>query len=171
MEIRKTSLEDMAEVLEIIEYGRQLQRSQSGIVQWPDDYPGATDIHQDIEAGGSYVAYANEAEADLAAGTLLGTFFLQEEPDPYYENIAGAWLNEEPYVTIHRIASNGLAPGIGTKCIEWVMEHYDNIRIDTHKQNKPMRYIIEKLGFAYCGVIQVRDGTDRNAYHYVREEE
>lgn len=47
-----------------------------------------------------------------------------------------------------------------------------NLRIDTHEENKVMRHLIEKSGFAECGIIRVEDGSPRIAYQYVggREE-
>ena len=40
----------------------------------------------------------------------------------------------------------------------------DNLRIDTHKDNKIMINLIEKAGFERCGTIYVDDGTPRIAY-------
>lgn len=39
-----------------------------------------------------------------------------------------------------------------------------DIRIDTHKDNKPMLHLIRKNGFTRCGVIIVDDGTPREAF-------
>lgn len=36
--------------------------------------------------------------------------------------------------------------------------------IDTHKDNKITRHLIEKNGFAKCGIIYVADGSPRIAY-------
>ena len=41
-----------------------------------------------------------------------------------------------------------------------------NIRIDTHRDNRTMRHLIEKSGFARCGLIHVEDGSPRIAYQY-----
>ena len=52
--------------------------------------------------------------------------------------------------------------------MKWVQDQYDNVRIDTHEDNAPMKYVLEKLGFEYCGVIYLEDGDARDAYHYAR---
>ena len=79
----------------------------------------------------------------------------------------GAWLDDDPYVTIHRIASSGLAKGAAKDCINWCIEHYGNVRADTHPNNKAMQHVLESNGFARCGLIQLLDrpsDTTRIAY-------
>jgi RimJ/RimL family protein N-acetyltransferase len=36
--------------------------------------------------------------------------------------------------------------------------------VDTHQDNVVMQRILEKLGFTYCGIIFVANGTPRLAY-------
>ena len=43
-------------------------------------------------------------------------------------------------------------------------EAADDLRIDTHRDNAPMRGALEKLGFVPCGTVTVDDGTERIAY-------
>lgn len=72
---------------------------------------------------------------------------------------------------MHRIASNGKEKGVGQNLLKWVQERHSNIRIDTHKDNQPMKHILKKLGFQFTGVIKIENGEFRDAYHYVRKEE
>ena len=44
------------------------------------------------------------------------------------------------------------------------LEHCESLRADTHADNKIMQYLLEKNGFARCGIIHVEDGTPRVAY-------
>ena len=39
----------------------------------------------------------------------------------------------------------------------------DRIRIDTHRQNASMQRMLEKNGFAYCGIIYLQDGAEAGA--------
>ena len=39
-----------------------------------------------------------------------------------------------------------------------------NIRVDTHRDNKVMQHILTKQGFQRCGIIYVKNGTERIAY-------
>ena len=84
--------------------------------------------------------------------------------DPTYRVIEGSWLNDRPYGVIHRIGSNGKAKGIIPFVMEYAFSRIDNIKIDTHKDNRIMQHVLEKNGFKYCGVITIEDGTKRVAY-------
>ena len=44
----------------------------------------------------------------------------------------------------------------------------DNIRIDTHKDNKIMQGLLERHGFSYCGIIYLLNGAPRLAYQRLR---
>ena len=85
-----------------------------------------------------------------------------------YDVIEGKWLNDEPYGTIHRIASNGTEKGIMKICLDYCDNYVSNIRIDTHKDNKIMQHLLEKFNFKYCGIIYLSDGNPRLAYHRIK---
>lgn len=90
--------------------------------------------------------------------------------DPTYNTIyEGQWLNDAPYATIHRIASNGEVKGIFRLALQFALNRYDNIRIDTHHDNIVMRNAIMQNGFSYCGIIHCWNGDERMAYQYVKE--
>lgn len=170
MQIRKTKTSDVPDVLEMLNHGRSIIRDTGNTVQWTGEYPGKIDIEQDIQQDVSFICIATEADANanVQPGTPLATVAVMTAPEPTYQTIDGQWLNDEPYATIHRIATNGRVKGAGRFCIEWVLEHYDNVRIDTHEANKPMLYLIEQLGFQYCGQVIVHDGTPRMAFQKLR---
>ena len=87
--------------------------------------------------------------------------------DPTYAHIDGVWLDNDTYVTIHRIASSGLVRHAARDCIKWALKHYGNVRADTHPNNKAMQHVLESSGFARCGLIQLIDrpvDTTRIAY-------
>ena len=56
--------------------------------------------------------------------------------------------------------------GVAATCISWCLEKCGNIRIDTHRDNKVMQNILQKLGFTCCGVIYLENGAERLAYQY-----
>lgn len=85
----------------------------------------------------------------------------------YIEN--GAWLNDAPYVTIHRIAGDGRTHGILRCAADYCKSISANVRIDTHENNTTMQRQIEKNGFKRCGTIYVEDGSPRIAYHWTAE--
>lgn len=174
MRIRRATNADIPAIMAIFEHGRQVQRATGNLNQWAKGHPRQALVEQDIRQGASYVCVVDEEATDQqssdASGTVIATFAALEGEDPTYLQIEdGAWLNDSPYVTIHRISTNGAVKGAGQICMEWVLERYDNVRIDTHHLNQPMIHVVEKFGFKYCGVIYIADGTARNAYHYVKE--
>ena len=89
--------------------------------------------------------------------------------DPTYGEIDGAWLSDEPYCTIHRVASRGEAHGLTGEIFHWCMDRCGHLRIDTHADNKPMQRAIEKFGFVYCGIIKAHDGTPRIAFEKIEQ--
>jgi RimJ/RimL family protein N-acetyltransferase len=84
--------------------------------------------------------------------------------DPTYQKIEGTWLNDRPYGTIHRLASAGITTGVFQQCLDYCLTQINDIRVDTHADNTPMRKSIERAGFKRCGIIYVADGTPRIAY-------
>ncbi len=78
------------------------------------------------------------------------------------------WKDDDTYGTIHRLAGDGSAKGIATLCNEFCKKRINNIRLDTHQNNKAMQHLLKKNGFHECGIIYVADGSPRVAYQYRR---
>ena len=157
MEIRKTVREDLPRVMEIYEIARSFMRSHGNLHQWINGYPSRELIEEDIRQGGSYVC--------LEGGRIVGTFFYMEGEEPTYRVLdGGAWLNDQPYGVVHRLASDGSIPGVGTFCLAWSLERCGNLRIDTHRDNQVMQNLLKKLGFSYCGIVYMGDGSERVAF-------
>ena len=86
-------------------------------------------------------------------------------PDPTYAYIEGpGWLNERPYLTIHRIARADGFSGIFTAVMDFCAGYGKDIRIDTHEKNKPMLHLVRSNGFKECGVIYLQNGSPRIAF-------
>ncbi|MGX7349606.1 GNAT family N-acetyltransferase [Dolosicoccus paucivorans] len=167
MKIRKATLDDLNTLEAIFEHGRQVMRQAGNYAQWVNGYPSRELLTQDIQQGHSYVAIGEKDGEER----IYASFYLTTDPDPTYQVIEGAWLNDKPYATIHRIVSSGQRKGAGIECIQWVQSQYDNVRIDTHESNKLMQRILNKLNFKECGTIYVSDGSPRKAFHYAKKEE
>ena len=158
MEIRKTTVDDLGEVMEIYEGARQIMLEGGNFHQWPEGYPYEFIVLEDIHAGLSYVCVLD--------GEILAVFHFGMGPDKTYDRIDGSWLDSKPYGVIHRIArkKTDKAKGAGAFCLNWCYEKTKNIRIDTHRDNKPMGKLLEKLGYTYCGTIWIETGAERDAY-------
>jgi len=161
MEIRATQEKDLPLVMEAYCYARAFMRANGNVTQWIDGYPSEALIRQEMEAGHSFVCTDER-------GDILGTFCFILGEDPTYRQIyEGAWLNDKPYGVIHRLATNGRQKGVSEACLRWCFERWRNIRADTHQDNKVMQHILEKHGFRRCGIIYVKDGTERIAYQKI----
>lgn len=156
MQIRKSEFEDLDTILEIYEYARKQMKENGNPTQWGDNRPSEETIEKDIQNG---VSYCVEEDTNLVG---VFAFIIGEEPT--YSKIEGAWLNNETYGTIHRVASNGKKKGILQECLRFCENKISNIRIDTHHDNKIMQHLLEKNNYQKCGTIYVEDGTPRIAY-------
>ena len=90
-------------------------------------------------------------------------------PEPTYAEIDGCWMSEEPYGTIHRVASDGSKRGIFKEILNFCKERFSHLRIDTHADNHIMQHLVKKGGFEYCGIIHLENGSPRLAYEYIAE--
>ena len=170
MKIRKATVADIPAMMEIFDYGREVQRLFGNPNQWGANYPSEESIKEDIASGHSYVAVIEAKDgSDHSDGTIVATALISPIPDPYYDDLDGQWLSDDPYYVVHRLGSNGKLKGAGTQLLEWGIEQFSNIRIDTHALNDSMRYVLDKLGFIYVGTIVGRGGSPRVAYHIQKE--
>ena len=105
--IRKTRIEEIDCLMDIFEQGKRIMRKSGNKKQWTGGYPTKELIQKDIEAGNSYVCL-NEQEC------IIGTFTFIAGKDPTYARIyEGQWLDDEqPYATIHRLASTEDSHGV-----------------------------------------------------------
>jgi RimJ/RimL family protein N-acetyltransferase len=157
MEIAKASMEDMDVLLAMYAFAREFMRSTGNVTQWEETYPPESLLVESIEQGKQYVC--------LREQEIVGTFYFGVEEEVTYQRIVdGHWLNDRPYGVVHRLASNGKARGVARFCLAWCFEQCPNIRVDTHRDNRVMQKILEQAGYHYCGIIYVRNGTERLAF-------
>jgi maltose O-acetyltransferase len=150
--------------MSIYESARQFMRSRGNTSQWVNGYPSEELLREDIANGHLFVGCNS-------TGQILYVFAFIIGDDPTYQKIDGSWLNDRPYGTIHRLASAGLTNGVFQHCLDYCLTQIDEIRVDTHADNAPMRNAVERAGFKRCGIIYVADGTPRIAYQYDRTDE
>ena len=156
MEIRKTAIDDLDEVMKIYEYARGFMRKNGNPDQWGDNHPPRENIIQDIRTGKSYVLTDGKR--------IAAVFYYAIETEPTYAKIDGDWLNDKQYGIVHRIARGPNSAGAGEICLNWCLENCGNLRIDTHRDNAPMLKQLKKLGYVYCGIVWMEDGSERLAY-------
>ncbi|HHX52746.1 MAG TPA: GNAT family N-acetyltransferase [Erysipelothrix sp.] len=158
MKVRKTTPKDINELLEIFSRARKYMRENNNPHQWSDDYPSKEIIDKDISLNQSYVLVDENEE-------IVATMMYHIGIDETYNKIDGAWLNNDEYGVIHRIASKQNKRGSATELINWALKQCCNLRIDTHEENKPMIWLLNKHGFTQCGIIYLQNGDPRIAFH------
>ena len=163
MVIRPATEADIPAVLPVFEAAKAIMRADGNYDQWgAPGFPGDALLLRDIARGGGYVI-SSEAEGGVEK-SIVAYFALLPSPEPTYSHIDGAWLTDEPYGVIHRIASYPEVHGIFSAIIDFAAARYPHLRIDTHRDNRIMQHLIDAAGFTYCGIIWLEDGTERLAY-------
>ena len=172
MFIRPATEADLPALRPVFEAAKGIMRADGNLEQWAaPGFPGDALLLRDIARGGGYVISSEVEKSSVMPGStghlsprIVAYFALLPSPEPTYTHIEGAWLTDEPYGVIHRMASYPEEHGIFAAIIDFAAARYAHLRIDTHRDNRIMQHLIEKHGFTYCGVIWLEDGTDRLAY-------
>ena len=156
MVIRPATSADIPALRPVFEAAKGIMRADGNHDQWSaPGFPGDSLLLRDIAREGGFV---------IEDDALVAYFALLPSPEPTYDYIDGAWLTDEPYGVIHRMASYPEVHGIFSTIIDYAASRFAHLRIDTHRDNRIMQHLIEKHGFTYCGIIWLQDGTERLAY-------
>ena len=148
MQFRSTRASDVDRIMDILAEGRRAL-AELGIDQWQGGYPHREAIEIDRARGESYVVVDDE-------GTVVATAMVGFSGEGYYD------LNDACYGVVHRVAVSASCKGRGAAslllaCAEELTRDRgcESVRIDTHPGNLPMRRLLEKSGYAECGVIYI----------------
>ncbi len=159
--IRKANQQDLKEIWSVYRDAQAFMKATGNPNQWGDFYPTDAILAEDIEKQRLYVVVRDDV--------VCGVFFFDFAPDPWYSLIEdGAWISDEPYGVIHRVAAKSGAKGIFKECLEFSLTHTNHLRIDTHEDNKVMQHVLEKYGFKRCGIVYVHERkSPRIAYERI----
>ena len=182
MVIRPATAADIPALRPVFEAAKSVMRADGNLEQWSaPGFPDDALLLQDIDRGGGYVILCDKISPRASLGrddntvissgveggvekSIIAYFALLPSPEPTYDYIEGAWLSDEPYGVVHRIASYPGVHGIFSAIIDFAAARYAHLRIDTHRDNRIMQHVIATAGFTYCGIIWLPDGTERLAY-------
>ncbi len=157
--VRDAESGDFDRIMEIYRIAQDYMIRSGNPTQWGRFYPPEELIRSDIREGICKVICDGEK--------VRGVFALLKEPEPAYCRIEdGKWLNDAPYLTVHRVAGDGTVHGLLKCAADHCKKLCDNIRIDTHEDNKTMQRALEKNGFVKCGGIYLENGSPRIAYQW-----
>jgi len=169
MKIRRSTLNDVAQIMVIINDAKTYLASQN-IDQWQNGYPNAEQVENDIEKGESFVVVNDD---DTIMATSM--FTLRKEPT-YKQILEGNWLisEDEVYGVVHRMAIKkeyrklGLATFLFDEFHQQLKnQNIKSLKIDTHENNTGMQSLIKKLGYKYCGIIYTSYNAKRLAFEKV----
>ena len=165
MKLRIAQTKDLNDIMRIIG-DAQLYLASLGIDQWQDGYPTIEQIHLDLANNDSFVVVND-------TGEVIATTVFTTKIEPTYKQIEGEWLSsvDAQYGVIHRLAvaaeyrKSGVAKFVFETCAEELKERdVESMRIDTHRENLGMQYLLKRQGYSYCGVIYLENGDERLAY-------
>ncbi len=159
MDIRHATAQDLPALGQLYTNAKAYMARMGNPGQWEEGYPHCV-LERDLQREQLYVC----EEGSL----ICAAFVMAQGDEPTYQVIDGAWKNDLPYVTLHRVASTGEKRGMMDVIVRWAFAKSGNVRGDTHAQNLPMRRAFERNGFEHCGTVWVEDGTSRMAYHKVK---
>lgn len=148
MELRKATVGDINNIMQVFEEARQAQRS-AGFRQWEDGYPSIEVLKSDIDHNIGYVLDDNGKTAGYVA---IGP------NDAEYDRHPELWDIDKTYVVFHRIALSDEYRGKGFSSIlfdlseeEGSRQSVEFVRIDTGLENKPMHHILAKRNYTNIG--------------------
>ena len=161
--IRPATIDDIPRIMSLFDEARDIMRSDGNMSQWAGGYPQREVAERDIANGHAFIVEDSNSESVAYFAFIPGI-----EPT-YHKIYQGQWLDDSrPYATIHRLASTPQSHGVARECFSWCWQHCQNLRIDTHRDNRIMQHVIEGFGFTYCGIIFLTDGSERLAYQKIK---
>ena len=163
MIFRHSRPEDVPAIAALFDAAR-VSMATLGIDQWQNGVPCGDNASEDVMQGVGRVA---EEDGEIIAAY---SFITDGEPD-YDEIYDGRWLTDgTPYAAVHRVtvAQHRRGGGVSAQMMAEIFREaqeggFASVRIDTHEGNIPMRRMLEKQGFVYCGVVYLHGGLDDGA--------
>ena len=167
MKVHKATLNDFDDIRLIHSLAIKHMNEENNHNQWlKNDEKFIQKMIDYINCGDFYIVKENEE--------IVGFFAMIFGIDVTYNDIDGKWLNNDSYVTIHKIASKYYRRHIASFILDYVTKeaakkNIHNIRIDTHKVNVSMRSFLIRNGFSECETISItcnfnEEASSRIAY-------
>jgi len=156
--LRQGIKSDFSSLEDLYSYARNFMSSNGNPNQWGAVWPLPDVTKEDIETRCLYVVIDDK-------GFLAGAFVLKDHDDGY-PGIEGKWLNDDPYLVIHRLASR--EKGVGDFIFSYLLSLNENLRADTGELNAPMKSLLAKYGFSYCGLIELLPPEKGTRFAYMR---
>lgn len=111
--IRLAEAEDLPALRRIYAAAREFMAKHGNAAQWGSNFPPDELLLSHISRRELYVF------EEISIGNLHAAFALVRGEDPAYRKIDGSWLSSSPYLTIHRVASDGTARGVFSAIVKF----------------------------------------------------
>ena len=147
---------DIPACLAVYAAARRFMAASGNPGQWGSSWPPAALVAEDVFAGRLWVTEEG--------GRVCGCFAVCLGDEPSYASIDGEWLDASPYVTLHRVASDGSARGVLAAAVEQARSENPHVRVDTHRDNAPMLRALAAQGLSPRGTVTGHAGTERLAF-------
>jgi RimJ/RimL family protein N-acetyltransferase len=152
-------------LMDMYEKAKQLLKSH-GSGQWQNGEPSKQTILQDISVGNLYGLYEG--------ALLIGACAIMDKDPSYHFLHEGSWLNQDPYLVIHRfvIDASFHNQGLGARFLSLIEQlaldqMVFNIRVDTHELNLPMKALLNKMSYEVRGKVHFTNIGERIVYDKV----
>ena len=159
---RPAAREDFDQVSALLDAGHETFAAL-GIDEGRKKYPSARRLMHSIKNGTTHVV-------EDAHGHMIAVFAVSFSPDKNYAaGIDGAWLTDadeqpQPYAELHwvSVAPAARRRGVGQFILETAGRiaragGRRSIRADVYERNVPIQKLLEKHGYARCGILSMRD--------------
>lgn len=161
MELRKAKGDELDTAMALIDQAKAFLKQQ-GVDQWQSGYPDRDCIAADIAAEKGYFCVED--------GTVAGYLCIDFDGEPAYASLNGTWLTQEAYVVVHRMALDDRVKGRGLASRAFALVEelarkrgVHSFKVDTDRDNRIMRHLLEKNGFTDCGTIRF-DNSEKIAF-------
>ncbi len=162
--LRASEVSDFAAVWVMVQQAKR-RMAAMGIDQWQDGDPDEGAILEAVSGDEGVIVVAPNRKI---AGFAVVSFGIEES----YENLtSGQWKSDDEYATLHRVvvSENFIGRGVAGRLFDGAKErakdeNVASLRVDTHRDNAPMRRAIECKGFEYCGTCLLLTGEERVVY-------
>ncbi|MFR6087359.1 MAG: N-acetyltransferase [Oscillospiraceae bacterium] len=158
--IRTAAAADQPQLMAIYRTAQEYMLQTGNPTQWGRSYPSPELIRSDIAQG---ICRVLSDEAGIH-----GVLALLDTPEPTYSRKEGAWRNDAPYLTIHRLAGDGRTHGL-FRCRGLLQGHFPECSSGYPRRQPHHAAFAGRERLPPCGTIHVRDGTPRLAYHWTAD--
>ena len=131
LNVKNAEIADLEQIMKIYRYAQDYMIKSGNPTQWGHFYPDADLIKSDIDKNACKVIYDKNG--------IHGVFALFDGTEPTYKHIEGGnWLNEEPYLTIHRLAGDGQVHGL----FPCALNYCKKISLISSNSNRSIRHLL-----------------------------